>query len=148
MKVIKNHSNLEDNSYLVATIGYFDGIHLGHKEIVKRMITDAKLNNGKTVRITFWPHPRTVLQENTSVELILSESQKINLLKKMGIDILYEIEFTKEFSKISASSFIKEYLENKLKINKLIIGYNHLSLSRLKFYSPYILLYLNLLESF
>ena len=125
MKVIKNHSNLEDNSYLVATIGYFDGIHLGHKEIVKRMITDAKLNNGKTVLITFWPHPRTVLQENTSVELILSESQKINLLKKMGIDILYEIEFTKEFSKISASSFIKEYLENKLKINKLIIGYNH-----------------------
>ena len=65
MKVIRNHSNLEDNSYLVATIGYFDGIHLGHKEIVKRMITDAKLNGGKTVLITFWPHPRTVLQENT-----------------------------------------------------------------------------------
>ena len=125
MKVIRDNSNLEDNLYLVATIGYFDGIHLGHKEIVKRMITDAKLNNGKTVLITFWPHPRNVLQKNTSVELILSESQKINLLKKMGIDILYEIEFTKEFSKISAMNFVKEYLEKKLKINKLIIGYNH-----------------------
>lgn len=125
MKIIRDHSKLEVKSYLVATIGYFDGIHLGHKEIVNRMIADAKFNNGKTLLITFWPHPRTVLQENTSVELILSESQKINLLKKMGIDLLYVIEFTKEFSKISASFFIKEYLEKKLKINKLIIGYNH-----------------------
>ena len=125
MKVIRDHSKLEDNSYHVATIGYFDGIHLGHKEIVNRIIADAKSNNGKTVLISFWPHPRTVLHENTSVELILSESQKINLLKKMGIDILYVIEFTKEFSKISAQAFIKEYLENKLRINKLIIGYNH-----------------------
>lgn len=125
MKVIRDHSKLEDNSYLVATIGYFDGIHLGHKEIINRMITDAKSNNGKTVLISFWPHPRTILYENTSVELILSEKQKINLLKKMGIDIFYVIEFTKEFSQMSALAFIKEYLENKLRINKLIIGYNH-----------------------
>ena len=80
MKIIRDHSKLEVKSYLVATIGYFDGIHLGHKEIVNRMIADAKFNNGKTLLITFWPHPRTVLQENTSVELILSERQKINLL--------------------------------------------------------------------
>ena len=125
MKIIRDNSELKENCYLVGTIGYFDGIHLGHKKILNKLVNEAKSKNGKSVLITFWPHPRTVLNQGESVNLLLSENDKHKNLKSFGIDILYIIEFTKEFSKLSALSFVREFLEKKIQISKLIIGYNH-----------------------
>ena len=125
MKIIRDNSVLKENCYLVGTIGYFDGIHLGHKKILSKLVNEAKSNNGKSVLITFWPHPRTVLNQGESVNLLLSENDKHKNLKSFGIDILYIIEFTKEFSKLSALSFVREFLEKKIQLSKLIIGYNH-----------------------
>ena len=125
MKIIRNNSSIDKESYLVATIGYFDGIHLGHKEIIKRIVNDAKSNEGESILITFWPHPRTILNKNINIKFILSKDDKHKLLNDMGIDILYIIKFTVNFSKISASEFINQFLIKKLNIDKLIIGYNH-----------------------
>ena len=74
MKIIRDNSELKENCYLVGTIGYFDGIHLGHKKILNKLVNEAKSKNGKSVLITFWPHPRTVLNQGESVNLLLSEN--------------------------------------------------------------------------
>ena len=125
MKVITDNSSINDSGYNIATIGYFDGIHLGHKKILKELVGQAQKRNGKSILITFWPHPRNILNPNTSVELLLSNDDKHLFLKNIGIDYLYVIEFTKEFSRISAHSFVENYVVKKLNISKLIIGYNH-----------------------
>ena len=125
MKIVKDKSTLNYTKYSIATIGYFDGIHLGHKKIIKELVNQAKLNGGKSVLITFWPHPKIVLKKDTNIHFLLSKEDKYKFLKNEGVDIIYLIEFTKDFSKVKAEKFIQEYLVKRLKINKLIIGYNH-----------------------
>ena len=125
MKIVKDKSSLNYTKYSISTIGYFDGIHLGHKKIIKELVNQAKLNDGKSILITFWPHPKIVLKKDTNIRFLLSKEDKYKFLKNEGIDIIYLIEFTKDFSKVKAEKFIQEYLVKRLKINKLIIGYNH-----------------------
>ena len=72
MRVITDNSSINDSGYNIATIGYFDGIHLGHKKILNELVGQAQKRNGKSILITFWPHPRNILNPNTSVELLLS----------------------------------------------------------------------------
>ena len=125
MRVITDNSSINDSGYNIATIGYFDGIHLGHKKILNELVGQAQKKNGKSILITFWPHPRNILNPNTSVELLLSNDDKQKLIEVIGIDYLYIIKFTKEFSKMSAHSFIQNFIVEKLNVSKLIIGYNH-----------------------
>ena len=125
MKIIRDSSFVENNRYNVCTVGYFDGVHLGHKKIIERLVSDAKKNDGKSILVSFWPHPRKVLYPNDHFDFIQSSDDKFKSLQKFGIDILYLIEFTEEFSNVTADDFIDQILEKKLKINKLIIGYNH-----------------------
>lgn len=125
MKIIKDESSVKSIGYTIATIGYFDGIHLGHKKIINEIVRQAKQKNGTSILITFWPHPRTVLQNNSKIEFLLSNSEKIKFLEEEGLDLIYLIEFTREFSKVEAKEFIQNYLVEKLDIDKLIIGYNH-----------------------
>ena len=125
MKIITDNSSIINSGYNVATIGYFDGIHLGHRKILDELVEQAKIKSGKSILITFWPHPRNILNPNTSIELLLSNEDKHQLLENLGVDYLYIIEFTKEFSKMSANSFIKNFIVDKLNVSKLIIGYNH-----------------------
>tara|TARA_B100001564_G_scaffold207449_1_gene174633 strand:- start:3603 stop:4547 length:945 start_codon:yes stop_codon:yes gene_type:complete len=125
LKIIRDSSFVENNRYNVCTVGYFDGVHLGHKKIIERLVSDAKKNDGKSILVSFWPHPRKVLYPNDHFDFIQSSDDKFKSLQKFGIDILYLIEFTEEFSKVTADDFIDQILEKKLKINKLIIGYNH-----------------------
>ncbi|MEL0009151.1 MAG: bifunctional riboflavin kinase/FAD synthetase [Flammeovirgaceae bacterium] len=125
MRVITDNSSINDSGYNIATIGYFDGIHLGHKKILNELVGQAQKKNGKSILITFWPHPRNILNPNTSVELLLSNDDKHKLIEVIGIDYLYIIKFTKEFSKMSAHSFIQNFIVDKLNVSKLIIGYNH-----------------------
>ena len=125
MKIVSDNSELKKSNYNIATIGYFDGIHIGHKKILKELVSQAKKNNGQSILVTFWPHPRTVLHKNTSVDLLLSEEDKHLFLEEFGVDVIYLIEFTKKFSKVTADTFINDILINKLHVDKLIIGYNH-----------------------
>lgn len=110
----------------VLTIGVFDGVHQGHRKVLERLKEIAKEKNGESVVLTLWPHPRIVLDKDIeNLRLLNNIEEKKHLLSKTGIDHLIVVPFTKEFAELSACEFIEEYLVNKIKVNHLVIGYNH-----------------------
>ena len=107
------------------TSGVFDGVHLGHQEILNKVKEVALSIGGESVVVTFWPHPREVLKKDYSLKLINSIEEKLDLLENLGIDHVVVVPFTPEFSKLSSKDFISDILVSKLNVNHLIIGYNH-----------------------
>ena len=107
------------------TIGTFDGVHIGHQKILKKLIQSAKEHKKESVLLTFFPHPRMVLQENVSIELLNTLKEKSALLEEMGLDSLIIHPFSKEFSRLTALDFVRDVLVNQLNTSKLIIGYDH-----------------------
>jgi len=107
------------------TIGTFDGVHFGHQKIIEKVVSEAKEANKKSVVLTFFPHPRMVLQKDVSVKLINTIDERAVLLEKTGLDYLIIHPFSKEFSKMTALEFVRNILVDQLNISKLIIGYDH-----------------------
>ena len=125
---MKVYYSLEEFSKLdnaIVTTGTFDGVHIGHQAILSRLVKFAKEANGESVLITFFPHPRMVLQKDLSIKLLNTVSEKIKLLRKTGIDHLLIFPFTKEFSRMSSIDFVRDVLVNKIGTKKLVIGYDH-----------------------
>ncbi|MCE2731734.1 MAG: bifunctional riboflavin kinase/FAD synthetase [Flammeovirgaceae bacterium] len=126
---MKIYHGIEDFSplpYAVVTTGTFDGVHVGHQKILNRLTSLAKIHEGESVVITYWPHPRLVLKpEDTSIRLLNTFEEKAELLKKFGINHLIRIPFTKEFSNVSSHEYINEILVKKIGTKKLVIGYDH-----------------------
>ena len=108
-----------------SSIGTFDGVHAGHQKIIKRLVDSAQANNLESVILTFFPHPRMVLQKESGIKLINSIEERTNILKQTGVDHLVIHPFTMQFSRITAREFVKEILVEKLKAKKVIIGYDH-----------------------
>ena len=125
MKIIHSISNFSSSSSTIVTIGTFDGIHVGHQKILKDLIDTAKKEGKKSVLLTFFPHPRMVLQKDKGILLLNTINQKSFLLKKMGLDFLIIHPFSKEFSRLTALDFVRDVLVNKLNTSRLIIGYDH-----------------------
>lgn len=125
MITIQNISNFSTEEKTFVTIGTFDGVHFGHQKIVKRLVSEAKAAGRKSVLLTFFPHPRMVLQEDAKVELINTIEERASLLEKTGLDYLIIHPFSKEFSRTTALEFVRNILVNQLNISKLIIGYDH-----------------------
>ena len=110
----------------VASIGIFDGVHPGHKYLLKELKEKAKELNGETVVITFWPHPRYVLGKDAlKLRYLNTLEEKSILLEAEHIDHLVVLPFTKEFAQLTSCEFIKEYLIDALNIKHLIVGFNH-----------------------
>jgi riboflavin kinase/FMN adenylyltransferase len=109
----------------VVTIGTFDGVHIGHKAILKRLVTTAKKNDLDAVVLTFFPHPRMVLQTDSSIKLINTINEREDLMSKTGLDHLIIHPFTKSFSRLTALEFVRDILVRKLNIKKIVIGYDH-----------------------
>jgi riboflavin kinase/FMN adenylyltransferase len=110
----------------VVTLGIFDGVHLGHRALIDRVVSAAKEAHTESVVITFFPHPRLVLdQKNENLLFLSTMEEKKMLLGKSGVDHLIIIEFTHQFSKIQACDFINDVLIEKVRAKHLIIGYNH-----------------------
>jgi len=107
------------------TIGTFDGVHFGHQKIIERLVFEAKKVKKKSVLLTFFPHPRMVLQKDASIELLNTIDERASLLEKTGLDYLIIHPFSKAFSRTSAFEFVRDILVNQLNISKLIIGYDH-----------------------
>ncbi len=109
----------------IITIGTFDGVHIGHQEIIKNLVKSANKKGNKSLIFTFFPHPRMVLQKGGDLKLLTTLQEKIALLEKSGLDFLVIEPFTKEFSRITALDFVRKILVQQLKLKKLIIGYDH-----------------------
>lgn len=109
----------------VVTIGTFDGVHIGHKYVLKKAIELAQNNNYKSTVLTFFPHPRMVLQQDSSIKLLNTIKEKEILLSEIGIDNLIIHPFDLEFSRLSAEEFVKEVLVEKLNVGIIIIGHDH-----------------------
>lgn len=125
MNTIQNISNFSTSEKTFVTIGTFDGVHFGHQQIIEKLVLEAKKANKKSVLLTFFPHPRMVLQKDNSLELINTIEERADLLKKTGLDYLIIHPFSKEFSRMTALDFVRDILVNQLNISKLIIGYDH-----------------------
>jgi riboflavin kinase / FMN adenylyltransferase len=126
MRIYEGIDELGPFNNPVVTSGTFDGVHLGHQKILKRIRNIADELNGETVLITFWPHPRLVLHPKEHKLMLLSTfEEKAKLLREAGIDHLVSIPFTKEFSELSSEKFIQKILIDKIQTRKLVIGYDH-----------------------
>jgi len=109
----------------IVTIGTFDGVHIGHQEIIKSLVNNSVKNDNKSVILTFFPHPRMVIQKGSELKLLTTLQEKIALLEKTGLDFLIIEPFTKDFSRLTALDFVRDILVQQLKIKKLVIGYDH-----------------------
>jgi riboflavin kinase / FMN adenylyltransferase len=110
----------------VATIGIFDGVHIAHKKIFKRLTDTAGIKNGKSLIVTLWPHPRTFFHSDSEpIKFITTLEEKIELIEKTGIDNLLILPFNKEMAETSFEDFVSKILVNGLGICHLIVGFNH-----------------------
>jgi riboflavin kinase/FMN adenylyltransferase len=126
MQIHRDINNLPEFRNAVITIGTFDGVHLGHKQIIDNLKTEAFAAGGESVIITFHPHPRKVVSSViTGVRLINTLAERIELLEKTGIDHLVIVPFTDYFASQSAEEYIRDFLVDKFNPHTIIIGYDH-----------------------
>lgn len=109
----------------VVTIGTFDGVHIGHQKIISRLVKISKEKELKSIVLTFFPHPRMVLQKNPNIELLNTITERESLLMSFGLDQMVLHPFTKAFSNLSAREFVSSILVDKLNTKHIIIGYDH-----------------------
>lgn len=125
MKEYSSASSYTNTHPSAVTIGTFDGVHLGHRAILERLVKTATDENLDSVLLTFFPHPRMVLQKDVQLKLINTIDERKELIKKTGLDQLVIHPFTKEFSRLTALQFVRDILVNCLNVKKIIIGYDH-----------------------
>lgn len=125
MKIVHSIKSFVAHKPTIVTIGTFDGVHLGHKKILEQIITTAQSQDCESLVLTFFPHPRMVLQEGTEMKQLNTLNEKIALLESLGIDHLVVHPFDKEFSRLTAEDFVKQVLVDTFKLKKIIIGYDH-----------------------
>ena len=126
MKIYHNFTDFVKVPNAIVTIGTFDGVHQGHRVILTDMVNAAKEIGGETVVITFYPHPRQVLNINSSnLRFITNQDEKIKHLEEIGIDNIIIVNFTKEFSSLPSDVFIRDYVIEKINPARIVIGYDH-----------------------
>lgn len=125
MKEHRGAYNFHSDHHTVVTIGTFDGVHIGHQKILERLVHSAQEGNLESVILTFFPHPRMVLQKDTGIKLINTIDERKEILSKSGVDHLVIHPFTQEFSRLTAEEFVRDILVKNLKAKKIIIGYDH-----------------------
>ncbi len=125
LKIFNSIKSFNATKPTIVTIGTFDGVHLGHQKIVAQITKNADALNCESLVLTFFPHPRMVLQESTEMKQLNTLNEKIALLDNLGIDNLVVHPFDKEFSRLTAEEFVKKVLVDVFKIKKIIIGHDH-----------------------
>lgn len=125
MVTVQSITNYDKEHPTAITIGTFDGVHIGHQKILRRLIKNAELLDLKSTVLTFFPHPRMVLQKDADIKLLNTVDEKSKILESLGLDYLIIHPFTKEFSRLSATAFVRDILVNSLRTKKIIIGYDH-----------------------
>lgn len=109
----------------IATIGFFDGVHLGHRFLIKQIQDMAAKHEAESLIVTMYPHPRAIVQPGFQPQLLTTLDEKLNLLQKTGIHKVEVLQFDKEMSRMSAQDFMEQVLHEKLGIDRLVMGYDH-----------------------
>ena len=126
MKIYNNLSEFSKLDNAIVTIGTFDGVHFGHQKIIKQLVQKAKADNGESVILTFFPHPRMIIDpENQDLKMINTINEKAEILKNLGVDHLIITPFTRDFSNQLPEDYIKNTLVDNIGIKHIIIGYDH-----------------------
>jgi len=126
LKIYHSISNFKNVQKPILTTGTFDGVHFGHRKIIQRLSEIAVNEGGQSAILTFYPHPRMVLfPDDHQLQLINTLDEKIRLLEKAGVQHLIIHPFTKEFSRTTSLSFVRDIIVNQLNTHKLVIGYDH-----------------------
>lgn len=126
MNIFKGFDTVKNINKPVLTIGTFDGVHLGHQKIIQQLNFEADKVGGESVLFTFYPHPRMVLfPDNHGLKLIQTQSEKIQKLDRIGLKNVIVHPFSKEFSRLPAIQFVRDFLVNTLNVHTIIIGYDH-----------------------
>ena len=125
MKRFNNINEFNCKKSTIITIGTFDGVHLGHQKILKKLNIEAENNRLESSVLTFFPHPRTVLNPDSSLKLINTIEERISLFKKSKIDNLIVHPFNKGFSELDSEDYVKNILVDQLKAKIVLIGYDH-----------------------
>ena len=125
MLIFRDIQQLPDLSGCVVTIGTFDGVHHGHCVIIDRIIAEARSRRGKSVIITFHPHPRQIITPGSPVYHLTTLEEKLFILEKRGVDVVVVVPFSREFSEISAEDYAEEFLIKKFKPAVIVFGYDH-----------------------
>ena len=125
MSILAQSASFSSKIKTTVTVGTFDGVHLGHQKIISKLVETAKANGSAPTLLTFDPHPRKVVQPNSSVDLIQTLEERAETLAHLGLKHMVVHPFTKAFSQLSAAEYVKEFLVEMLNIDQIIIGYNH-----------------------
>jgi riboflavin kinase/FMN adenylyltransferase len=125
LKIFNSIQAFHSNKKTIVTIGTFDGVHVGHKKILERITHSAETLDCESLVLTFFPHPRMVLHENSEMKQLNTIDEKSSLLEMAGIDNLIIHPFDKDFSRLTAEDFVKQVLIEKFNLKKIIIGHDH-----------------------
>ena len=109
----------------VVTVGTFDGIHLGHQKLINKVLSISKTENLRSIVLTFNPHPRIILNNDSNISLLTTKTEKNKILKSFNIDDLITQQFSKEFSRLTPLDYVKTILVDKLNAKHIVIGYDH-----------------------
>jgi len=125
MEVVRNINKIVKDPNSIVTVGVFDGVHIAHQEILRRMKEEKLKTGARTVLVTFDPHPQEVLHPNEKFFILTTIDERIELLSDYDLDIIFVVNFTPEFSNITAEEFCKEIMLGRIGLRKVIVGYNH-----------------------
>ncbi len=125
LKIFHSIKDFSSPKKTILTLGTFDGVHIGHKKILEKVIQHTLDQEYESLVLTFFPHPRMILQERSEIKLLNTISEKVSLLEQLGIQNLVIHPFDESFSRLTAEEFVKTVLVEQFKIQKIIIGYDH-----------------------
>ncbi len=125
MKIFHSIQEFHSDKKTIVTLGTFDGVHMGHTAILEKLIQNTENGKFESTVLTFFPHPRMVLQDKSDLKLLNTITEKIELLEKIGIENLIIHPFDESFAQLSAEEFVKTILVDQLHVEKIIIGYDH-----------------------